>query len=238
MHQPADANQCPGKRQPIPEEQERGAAPVGQNDQSLCPRFCVILYGKWADQGSSHNGDELLDGSSILHDVLILLTSSVDHLYEAIQATLDRIPNASISLLAQQDIAKGLEGIPHIQTIITAPRAGEVSFSFGSKFISTLRQRRFERCVILLKDRASRVGIRAIFLALCLRARRRTAHVKGEGFISLFRASLASMRPSYLIRRPLIILDALLALLIRRAADTIVSFIVWREGRRRTSRKQ
>lgn len=163
---------------------------------------------------------------------LILLTSDVDHLRETIEDTLRLVPGASITLCAQDDIARGLEGLDGVQRIITARRVGAVSFALSRSFIKELRTERYALCVLLQKEKAARVGVRAIALACLARSSRRLAHIPNVGFAPFSRAILASMNPSYLVGRPMVLLDKLLAVLIRKAADLIVRFMLFRDRRR------
>ena len=162
---------------------------------------------------------------------LILLTSDVDHLRGAIEDTLRLVPGASITLCAQEDIAIGLQGLDGVQRIITARRVGTVSFALGWSFLRKLRAARYGLCVLLQKEKAARVGIRAFALIIIARSGRRLAHVQDEGFVPVSSAILASLSPSYLLGRPVVVLDKLLAVLIRKSADLIVRFMLFKDRR-------
>lgn len=147
------------------------------------------------------------------------------------------VPEVSITLCAQDDIATGLEGLDGVQRIITTRRVGDVSFVLGRPFIKELRAERYTLCVLLQKEKAVRVGVRAIALAFLARSSRRLAHISNVGFAPFSRAILSSMNASYLIGRPVVLLDKLLAILIRKAADLIVRFMLFRD-RRRSGRRR
>jgi len=174
-----------------------------------------------------------------LPEALILLTSDVGHLQEAIEGTVRLVPDASITLVAQEDIATGLQGFDSVERMITAPRAGSLSFGLSLPFLKKVRSQRYDVCVLLQKQKTTRVGIRAICLAYLARASRRFTHVQNVGFAPVSRAILASLSPLYLLGRPLVFLDKLLAVLIRKAADLIVGFMMlkdrWRGRRSRGS---
>ncbi len=172
------------------------------------------------------------EGRGQLSKALILLTSDIDHLREAIADTLRLVPDVSITLCAQHDIARGLEGLDRVQRIITARRVGAVSFALSPSLVRQLRVERYALCVLLQKEKAVRVGVRAIALACLVRSLRRLAHIPNVGFVPFSRAVLASMNPSYLVGRPMVLLDKLLAVLIRKAADLIVRFMLFRDRRR------
>ena len=157
-------------------------------------------------------------------EALILLTSDVGHLQEAIEGAVRLIPDASITLVAQADIATGLQGFDSVERMITAPRAGSLSFGLSLPFLKELRSQRYDVCVLLQKQKTTRVGIRAICLAYLVRSSRRLAHISGMGLVPFSRAVAASLGPSYLLRGPGVLLDKLLAVLIRKAADIIVRF--------------
>ena len=165
-------------------------------------------------------------------EVLILLTSDVDHLRGAIEDILRLVPGASITLCAQKDIAMGLQGLDGVQRIITARRVGAVSFALGRTFLRRLRTDRYDLCVLLQKEKTARVGIRAFALILIARSGRHLAHVQDEGFVPVSSAILASLSPSYLLGRPVVVLDKLLAVMIRKSADLIVRFMLFRDRRR------
>jgi hypothetical protein len=165
-------------------------------------------------------------------EVLILLTSDVDHLRGAIEDTLRLMPGVSITLCAQDDIAMGLQGLDGVQRIITAQRVGAVSFALGWSFLRKLRADRYGLCVLLQKVKTARVGIRAFALIHIVRSGRRLGHVQGVGFVPVSRAMGASLNPSYLLGRPVIVLDKLLAVVIRKSADIIVRFMLFRDRRR------
>ena len=169
-------------------------------------------------------------------EALILLTSDVGHLEEAIAGTVRLIPNAAITLVAQDDIAAGLQGFDGVDKMITAPRAGSLSFCLSLAFLKQLRLQRYEVCVLLQKQKSTRVGIRAICLAYLARCSRRLAHISGVGPVSFSRAVAASLGPSYVLRGPGLLLDKLLAVLIRKAADLIVWFTRFRDRARRRRR--
>jgi len=171
-------------------------------------------------------------GGKELPKALILLTSNVDHLREAIEATLLLVPDVSLTLCAQEDIATGLEALARVQRIITARRVGSVSFALGRSFVKELRAERYALCVLLQKDRAARVGLRAIALAYLSRSSRRLAHIPKVGFVPFSRAILASMSPFYLVCRPMVFLDKLLAIVIRKAADLIVWLMLFMDRHR------
>jgi len=173
-----------------------------------------------------------------LLESLIFLTSDIGHLQETIEDTLRLMPDASITLVAQEDIATGLQGFDGVERMITAPRAGSLSFGLSLPFLRELRSHRYDVCVLLQKERTTRVGIRAIALACIVRASRRVAHISGVGFVPLSRAFTTSLGASYLIRVPGLFADKLLAALIRKAADLIVAFVLLLDRRRaRRSRK-
>ena len=167
-----------------------------------------------------------------LPEALILLTSDVGHLQEAIEGTVRLIPDASITLVAQEDIATGLQGFDSVDKMITAPRAGSLSFGLSLPFLKELRSRRYDVCVLLQKQKTTRVGIRAIALAYIACSSRRLAHISGVGLVPFSRAVAVSLGPSYLLRGPGVLLDKLLAILIRKAADLIVGFMLLRDRRR------
>ncbi len=168
---------------------------------------------------------------------LILLTSDVDHLQEAIADTLRLVPDVSITLCAQEDIARGLEGLDRVQRIITARRVGSVSFALSSSLVRQLRVERYALCVLLQKEKTASVGVRAIALAYIARSSRRLAHISNVGLVRFPRAVLTSVNPWYLIRRPVVLLDKLLAILIRKTADVVVMFMLFRDRRRSARRR-
>ena len=167
-----------------------------------------------------------------LPKALILLTSNVDHLRKAIEATLRLVPDVSLTLCAQDDIARGLEGLAGVQRIITARRVGSVSFALSPSFVRELRAERYALCVLLQKNRAAGVGLRAIALAYLSRSSRRLAHVPKVGFVPFSRAVIASMSPFYLLFRPMVFVDKSLAIVIRKAADLIVWLMLFMDRRR------
>lgn len=179
---------------------------------------------------SSMDSGELAD----LSNILIILTSDIDHLREAIRDVQHKFPEASITLCVQEDIAIGLEGLKGVARFITARRVGSVSFQLGKDFLKKLRKDRYDLCVLLQKEKAARVGIRAFALAHLARSKRRFAHIQGVGFISVFRSIFSSLNPVYLLKRPLVLLDKLLALMIRKSADLAVSYMLYRDRRRRS----
>ncbi|MBN2209026.1 MAG: hypothetical protein JW759_06995 [Candidatus Coatesbacteria bacterium] len=167
-----------------------------------------------------------------LPKALILLTSDVDHLREAIGAVVRLVPDVSLTLCAQKDIARGLEGLAGVQRIITARRVGSISFALSRSFVKELRTERYALCVLLQRQRGARVGLRAIALACLARASRRLAHVPKVGFVPFSRAMLASMSPFYLLFRPTVFVDRSLATVIRKAADLIVRLMLFMDRRR------
>ena len=167
-----------------------------------------------------------------MSEALILLTSDVDHLRDAIRDVLRLVPGVSITLCAQEDIARGLEGLDGVERIFTARRVGAVSFALSGSFLKRLRTERYDLCVLLQKDKAKRVGIRAFALIHIARGKRRLAHVQHVGFVPVFRPIVSSLSPAYLIGRPVVVLDKLLAVLIRKSADLIVRFMLFRDRHR------
>lgn len=163
---------------------------------------------------------------------LIFLTSDAEHLQLAIEATVVALPGASITLVAQDDIAKGLEGIAGVEDIITTARAGEISFSLSRSFISRVRAEQYSLCVVLQKTRATRIGVRAIGLAHLVRSKKKSIHIKDVGFVPLRRATLSLFNPYYLLRVAAAVVDKVAAIAIRRGADLIVGFVLWRDRRR------
>jgi len=166
---------------------------------------------------------------------LILLTSTLQHLHEAMQETTNLLGKADFTIVAQDDIAPGLAGIEAIDRIITSRRVGQVSFSICWHFIAQIRSKRYDLCVLLLSTERFRVGIRASFVALAARSKRRLAHVHGTGFLPLRKALLASLAPGYIARRPFVLVDKLAAFLIRRVADLLVRFVLWRDRHKKRS---
>jgi hypothetical protein len=142
------------------------------------------------------------------------------------------VPDVSLTLCAQKDIARGLEGLAGVQRIITARRVGSVSFALSRSLVKELRAERYALCVLLQKGRAARVGLRAIALAYLARSSRRLAHIPKVGFVPFSGAILASMSPFYLLCRPTVFVDKSLAILIRKAADLIVWLMLFMDRRR------